>query len=187
MFNSDFCSLKFDNFRSDEGYQLKIRMLASQFSKITVLRISLCPRPHWLETRVIIKSLTHPCYPRTFHGFSWDSCQHSYWMLPIEETLMVLARGFWAWPVRAGVAWIKKLTVFIAGNRCTAKDSAWHHAAIRLLVEFAFRRQPTVVGYILIFFLIFFCRVHSFRIGKMNTDRLIMPQHGCIVQMCSDM
>ena len=76
--------------------------------------------------------------------------------------------------------------MFIAGNRCTAKDSAWHHAAIRLLVEFAFRRQTTVVGYIQIFFNIFLQRVHSFRIDKMNTDRLIMPQHGCIVQMCSN-
>ena len=71
-------------------------------------------------------------------------------------------------------------------SHCTAKDSAWHHAAIRLLVEFAFRRQTTVVGYILIFFFffnIFLQRVHSFRIGKMNTDRLIMPQNVCIVQM----
>ena len=79
---------------------------------------------------------------------------------------------------------LKRLTVFIAGKRCTAKDSAWHHAAIRLLVEFAFRRQTTVVGYILIFFFnIFLQRVHSFRIGKMNTDRLIMPQNVCIVQI----
>jgi hypothetical protein len=37
-----------------------------------VLCISVGPRPHGLETRVIIKISTHPCYPRTFDCFSWD-------------------------------------------------------------------------------------------------------------------
>ena len=42
------------------------------FKKIqsdTVLCISVDPRPHGLETRVIIKISTHPCYPRTFDYF----------------------------------------------------------------------------------------------------------------------
>ena len=38
----------------------------------TVLCISVRPRPKRLETRVIIKISTHPCYPRTFDYFSWD-------------------------------------------------------------------------------------------------------------------
>ena len=38
----------------------------------TVLCISVRPRPHELETRVIIKISTHPCYPRTFDCFSRD-------------------------------------------------------------------------------------------------------------------
>ena len=41
-------------------------------SYITVLCISVGPRPKRLETRVIIKISTHPCYPRTFDYFSWD-------------------------------------------------------------------------------------------------------------------
>ena len=39
---------------------------------ITVLCISVRTRPKRLETRVIIKISTHPCYPRTFDYFSWD-------------------------------------------------------------------------------------------------------------------
>jgi hypothetical protein len=38
----------------------------------TVLCISVGPRPHWMETRVIIKISTLPCYPKTFDCFSWD-------------------------------------------------------------------------------------------------------------------
>ena len=40
--------------------------------KLTVLCISVGPRPKRLETRVIIKISTHPCCPRTFDYFSWD-------------------------------------------------------------------------------------------------------------------
>ena len=39
---------------------------------ITVLCISVGPRPHGLETRVNIKISAHPCSPRTFNCFSWD-------------------------------------------------------------------------------------------------------------------
>ena len=41
----------------------------------TVLCISVRPRPKRLETRVIIKISTHPCYTRTFDYFSWDSAK----------------------------------------------------------------------------------------------------------------
>merc|ERR1712051_898216 len=44
-------------------------------SLFTVLCISVCPRPKRLETRVIIKISTHPCYPRTFDYFSWDKAK----------------------------------------------------------------------------------------------------------------
>ena len=46
--------------------------LEYRISSYTVLCISVCPRPKRLNTRVIIKISTHPCYPRTFDCFSWD-------------------------------------------------------------------------------------------------------------------
>ena len=39
---------------------------------LTVMCISVGPRPKRLETRVIIKISTHPCYPWTFDYFSSD-------------------------------------------------------------------------------------------------------------------
>ena len=44
-------------------------LLVSQGLSYTVLCISVGLRPHGLETRVIIKISTHPCYPRTFACF----------------------------------------------------------------------------------------------------------------------
>ena len=38
----------------------------------TVLCINVGPRPHGLETRVIIKISTNPCNPRTFDCFALD-------------------------------------------------------------------------------------------------------------------
>ena len=40
----------------------------------TVLCISVGPRPNGLETRLIIKILTHPCYPRNFDCFYAQDC-----------------------------------------------------------------------------------------------------------------
>jgi hypothetical protein len=41
----------------------------------TVLCISVGPRPHGLETRLIIKISAHPCYPRNFDCFSCDEAK----------------------------------------------------------------------------------------------------------------
>ena len=42
------------------------------FNYFKVLWISVGTRPHWLDTRVIIKILTHSYYPRTFDCISLD-------------------------------------------------------------------------------------------------------------------
>jgi hypothetical protein len=52
-----------DRFCINENFRLKCND--------TVLCISVGPRSHGLETRVIIKILTHHCFPRTFDCFSW--------------------------------------------------------------------------------------------------------------------